>query len=191
MSIPKPICFAVMGPFLHFLKMFFSSCLHSLSIQVWHLCSAQAHSLSVCTLSARWGWLGEQSLHIFISWTIFTSASCCFRAADERDALCVGSTCSLSVCFSFEENYDRRQTWIIPKSAFCHNFLLFLCLISLVSLYFFCISPLLSLISYFYGSLVSPSLRRLTPFNFLFSSLLFIFLLFSSLLFYTSTTVFL
>lgn len=82
---------------------FFSSCLHSLSIQVWHLRPAHAGSISVCTLSAGWGWLGGLPLHTYITWTIFMCAGCFFRAADERDperrTRCVGSACSLSVFF--------------------------------------------------------------------------------------------
>lgn len=65
-----------------------------------------AGPISVCTLSAGWGWLGELPLHTFITWTIFMRAGGFFRAADERDlqrrTRCVGSTCSLSVCFSFD-----------------------------------------------------------------------------------------
>lgn len=129
---------------------FFTSCLHLLSIQVWHLRSAHAGSISVYTLSVSWGWLGELPLHTFITWTIFMCAACFFRAADEREperrTRCVGSACSfISVCFSFD--LDMIQVCLLSSfSAFFPVFDM------LVSLYFYPISPLLSLISYFYCS---------------------------------------
>ena len=96
---PNPICPAVMDPF----SFSFSSCLHLLSIQVWQLLPAHADSLSVCTLSASWGWLGETAPPHFYYLNYFHVCWCCFRAADEREpeghTRCVGSACSSSVFF--------------------------------------------------------------------------------------------
>lgn len=148
--------FCCHGSFASLFFILFSSCLHSLSIQVWHLRSAHTGSISVCTLSAGWGWLGELPLHTFITWTIFMCAGCCFRAADERDpgrrTRCVGSACSLSVCFSFD--LDMIQVCLL-SSFLSFSFMFDM----LVSLYFYSISPLLSLISHFYWSLSFSSLR--------------------------------
>lgn len=155
--LSRVLCFT-----FFFFFIFFSSCLHSLSIQLWHLL---AGSLSVCTLSAGWGWLGQLPLHTFITWTIFMCAGCFFRAVDERDlercTRCVGSAWSLECVF--------HLTWIWSRSVFCHNF--FPPCVWYVSQPVFCIPYLLfCLSSYFYR-----------PFSFYFLQLsYFIFLLFSS-----------
>lgn len=67
---PIAECSAVTGPLPSILFAFFSSCPRSLSIQVWHLLSAEAGSISVCTLSAGWAWLGEILLQTLITWTV-------------------------------------------------------------------------------------------------------------------------
>lgn len=114
---PNPICSAVTGPLLHF----FSSSSHPVSTR----CTPSrydifAGSISVCTLSEGWGWLGELPLHTFITWTIFVCAGCVFRAADERDLVrrtrCVGSACSLSACFSFD--LDVIQVCLLSSCPF-------------------------------------------------------------------------
>lgn len=147
----NPICSAVMAPLLHFFS--FSS--HPVFTRFPSRYDIFAGSISVCTLSSGSGWLGELPLHTFITWTIFICAGCFFRAADERDlerrTRCVGSACRLSVCFSFD--LDMIQVCLL--SSFSSFFPLF---DMLVGLYFYSISPLLSLISYFYQYLSFSSL---------------------------------
>lgn len=69
---------------------FSSSCLHSLSIQVWHLYFAHAGFISVCTLSVGWGWLGELPLHTFITFTDFMLLlqSCRWKGVREKQSMC-------------------------------------------------------------------------------------------------------
>lgn len=100
-GFPNPIFSAVMGPYLF--SLCFLLILSSLAPRPGMTSSLRTY------LSARCLWaednVGNHPSTLF-TWTIFMCVGCFFRAADESDierhTRCVGSPCSLSVCFSFD-----------------------------------------------------------------------------------------
>lgn len=130
----------VYGLLLCFLPLFSSACLHS-AIPLKHRLFLSTHCPhTVCTLSAHWGWLWELPLHTSSTWTACMCSGCCPRASDESDVQthtqCVGSA---SVCFSFDLDMIKVDSSLLSFPPF------FLSLIW-ISLYFYSICPLLSLL---------------------------------------------
>lgn len=127
---PIAECSAVTGPLPSILFAFFSSCPRSLSIQVWHLLSAEAGSISVCTLSAGWAWLGEILLQTLITWTVGSELQ---MKEMQRDTLGVWDQSVFFIGLGYH-----------PGSFFCPRFILFFFSVWYVTLFFCSVSLVLS-----------------------------------------------
>ncbi len=124
------------------LFLIFSSCLHSLSVQVWHLHRLYICLHAVCGLRMTWGtsptyFYYPNNFHV--CWLLLLQMK-----ETQRDQLGVWDQSAAKVCFSF----DLEMIQVCLLSSFSSFFLFD----RLVSLYFYSISPPLSLISYLYWS---------------------------------------